>query len=928
MGVVYQALDTRLNRPVAVKVVREARLLDPDATARFRSEALAAASLDHPYICKVYELIESPNSALLVMEFVEGETLAALLGRGRPPLALTLRIVTEIAEGLANAHAVGLVHRDIKPSNVMLTRHGHVKLLDFGLARPEIAGGVDSITRPSAHHGDDHAGTPRYMSPEQAEGESVTARADIFSLGVVAFECLTGELPFTGATEYTYLHSVVHDAPKSLEVLAPETPGDLVRLVGRCLSKAPGKRTESAAAVAQQLRQIAEASAAPAEHLTQAATLRRSRNRWAVASLVATASIALAVIFWRPSSTGDAEFRQQALVTWPSEESGSVISPDGQWVSFLSDRDGEKTLFAQPSDGSGDAKAVTRPAGEIVSHIWSSDGSKFACAMRRRAGFFLEVIPAPKGGTPDRSLAIGPLDSLALLRWIGNSVYFQTDVRNRTILRRADLVQGTIAEVSDLWKFAQAPLQSGVLRGFDVDWSGRRVVFVSRTDDRTDLWTVNVDGSSPRRLTYDTHIERLPMWTGPDTVLFQSVRGGQVDLWESSVSAGWTRQRTTDWTQEEPESASNDGAVMTFQQVSDNADLWLAERARSAVQLTAEATTDFSPSVSVDGGTLVFQRSQPSPTGRFVETNTWLMKATLDRGRVVVDPLPIETGASVPLVSPDGSRVAFLHESQPGPRLLKTLKIRHLQTGSVVTVSTKCTLPVIGRLQWGSWPMQWTPDGRALVFVEQSDGRLMVKQHLVDSGKDNVRLADVTDDETNSRIRGVFPTADGRFVDYLHWSGGTRYAVRRVERESRQDSELAKIDGAAGFSFQSVTVAGRSAQGSLILLRRLPSTGTLSTVEVLEVREDGRIRSIRVVTNVVERMGHVDVARPLLYLVCASRLVKNVFSISLETGDMRQVTDNQAPNVSFSGVTSLVDGSLIFVRNLGTQDIWLLRRAR
>jgi hypothetical protein len=102
----------------------------------------------------------------------------------------------------------------------------------------------------------------------------------------------------------------------------------------------------------------------------------------------------------------------------------------------------------------------------------------------------------------------------------------------------------------------------------------------------------------------------------------------------------------------------------------------------------------------------------------------------------------------------------------------------------------------------------------------------------------------------------------------------------------------------------------------------------LSTVEVLEVREDGRIRSIRVVTNVVERMGHVDVARPLLYLVCASRLVKNVFSISLETGDMRQVTDNQAPNVSFSGVTSLVDGSLIFVRNLGTQDIWLLRRAR
>jgi dipeptidyl aminopeptidase/acylaminoacyl peptidase len=347
---------------------------------------------------------------------------------------------------------------------------------------------------------------------------------------------------------------------------------------------------------------------------------------------------------------------------------------------------------------------------------------------------------------------------------------------------------------------------------------------------------------------------------------------------------------------------------MTFQQVSDNADLWLAEGARPAVQLTAEATTDFAPSISVDGRTLVFQRSQPSATGRFVETNTWLMKATLDRGRVAVDPRPIEADASVPLVSPDGSRVAFLHESQPGPRLLKTLKIKHLQTGVVVTVSTRCTLPVVGQLQWGSWPMQWTPDGRALVFVEQSDGRLMLKQHVVDSGTDNVRLADVSDDETNSRIRGVFPTADARFVDYLHWSGGSRYAVRRVERESRKDSELARVDGVADFPLQSVTIAGRTAHGALILLRRLPSTGSFNTVEVLAVSDDGRIRSIRVVPDVVERIGHVDVARPLLYLVCANRLVKNVCSVSLETGDMRQVTDNQAPNVSFSGVTSLADG--------------------
>jgi Tol biopolymer transport system component len=339
--------------------------------------------------------------------------------------------------------------------------------------------------------------------------------------------------------------------------------------------------------------------------------------------------------------------------------------------------------------------------------------------MQLPEGMFLVVIAAPGGGRSEQRIGLSSVDSAALLRWVGNSVYFHTNDRNAVVLRRADLTRQTISEVSKLWKFDERLLKSPLYRAFDIDPGGTRVVFAARTGDQVDLWTAAVDGTNLRRLTNDEHFERLPMWTGPETVLYQSARGGQVDLWESSITQGWTRQRTTDLTQEEPESASVDGTVMTFQRVSDNGDLWLADPARPATQLTAEVTTDFSPTVSTDGRTLVFQRSKPESSGGFIEPSTWLMKATLDSGQLAVSSVPLETDGSAPLISPDGRRVAFLQDLQPPAPGSKTLKVRHLETGDVTTVSQRSTLPVLGRLHWGSLPMQWTPNGRSLLFVEQ-----------------------------------------------------------------------------------------------------------------------------------------------------------------------------------------------------------------
>jgi tetratricopeptide (TPR) repeat protein len=311
MGEVWRARDARLDREVAIKILPRSRGDDTVQKQRFLREARAASALIHPNIITVHEINAVEDVDFIVMEYVRGETLTMLLAQGRLPLARALDYAIQISEALKTAHEAGVVHRDLKPGNIMIGASGLVKVLDFGIAKrmsPEAAD-PDTTAAPSLTLAGTAIGTPAYMSPEQAVGDPVDARSDLFSFGVVLYQMFTGVLPFQGATSLSLMRQVVHEQQRPLRVVAPEVPERLAFVIEKCLAKEPADRFASAAIVGQELRRVAsrEATVAPDISPAEAATMapgtvavpRRRPTRALIAAGLLLTAFAAAAWFGR-----------------------------------------------------------------------------------------------------------------------------------------------------------------------------------------------------------------------------------------------------------------------------------------------------------------------------------------------------------------------------------------------------------------------------------------------------------------------------------------------------------------------------------------------------------------------------------------------------------------------------------------------------
>lgn len=276
MGVVYRAMDTQLCRPVAVKVLPSALTSDAERKQRFLQEARAAARINHPAVAQIFYADEQDGVTFIVMELVEGKTIRERIETGDMDLLGVVDVVIQAAEGLAKAHDLGIVHRDIKPANIMMTSDGHVKILDFGLAKLlDPATGIESPEGPAKPPLPTAGqttlpgvvmGTAAYMSPEQVRGIAVDGRADIFSLGVLLFEMASGRSPFQRENFMDSLHAIAFDEPPALLTIRSHLPDELQRIVSRCLRKRPEERYANARLLARDLRELrrkTEAGLAP-----------------------------------------------------------------------------------------------------------------------------------------------------------------------------------------------------------------------------------------------------------------------------------------------------------------------------------------------------------------------------------------------------------------------------------------------------------------------------------------------------------------------------------------------------------------------------------------------------------------------------------------------------------------------------------------
>jgi len=280
MAEVYRARDTRLGREVAVKVLPQHLSSSPEVRARFEREAKTVSSLNHPHICVLYDVGREGDTDYLVMELVEGETLAQRLVKGALATAEVLKLGAQIADALEKAHRAGVVHRDLKPGNVMLTKSG-AKLMDFGLARAALAAATPgamtespTLSRPLTAEGT-IVGTFQYMAPEQLEGKEADARSDIWALGCVLYEMATGQRAFEGKSQASLISAIMKDEPRSIIDLAPLSPPALERLVRQCLAKDADDRWQSAADLARE-----RVCRCRSPH--GGAAMRGSRGRWRV----------------------------------------------------------------------------------------------------------------------------------------------------------------------------------------------------------------------------------------------------------------------------------------------------------------------------------------------------------------------------------------------------------------------------------------------------------------------------------------------------------------------------------------------------------------------------------------------------------------------------------------------------------------------
>ena len=620
MGAVYKARDTQLGREVALKVLPHDKMTDPDRRRRFSQEAKAASALNHPNIVTIYEIASDEGIDFIAMELVKGRTLEALLVFGPVRINEAIKFARQMADALAAAHAAGILHRDLKPANIMVQDSGLVKVLDFGLAKLTTAGdtGETDTTRTMVlTQAGAVMGTVAYMSPEQAQGKKLDFRSDIFSLGVILYEMVTGSRAFAGDSQASVLVALLRDEPKPIGDLRAGVPPDLERLISRCLRKDPDRRVQTMADLKAALEDVEETPRATAIRPPEPARLTPPESTpIAPAPVQVTEAVPPAkrrgwlrkywwlgvLAFWlgptllrdlrapfdsrkEVSQPAEAVPKALPLTTGPGLAHESSFSPDGKQVAYSwnGEQPNNFAIYVKPLDG-GAPRRLTTGTAEEFEPAWSPDGRTIAFLRRRDAADEIVLVPAQAGEGSGEGKKIGEITHRA-----GNSVTWTKD--SRALVFPDTPASGESAAIYEqkLATGAKRRLVKPARSGGDdlgpsIARNGSHLAFVRQfTAERSEIFTAEMPDSDDsdadaEQLTSLGGIAAHPTWTsdGKQIIFSFSAAGvaGRKDLWRV-ISDGTNPQRLAGAGEGGDHPTASSGKLIYDMQDGDSGGLWL-----------------------------------------------------------------------------------------------------------------------------------------------------------------------------------------------------------------------------------------------------------------------------------------------------------------------------------------------------------------
>jgi eukaryotic-like serine/threonine-protein kinase len=717
MGEVYIAQDTQLGRKVAIKILPAQFTRDADRVARFQRESRAASALNHPNIITIHEIGQDRNLYFIVTEFVEGDTLRKKIAGGKLNLKEAIEIMLQISGALEAAHSAGIIHRDIKPENLMIRRDGYVKVLDFGLAKLT----EKRKSEPRAaneHHLSTETGlvmgTLSYMSPEQARGQEVDHRTDIFSLGVVFYEMVSGKNPFKREQWASTLKAILEEEPESLSSANAGVSYELERMMVRMLDKEKEYRYQTSADLRASLRRmqrgIDSGITASANRIssTQPTATKNDVNHWwrrAALALAVTSIFLLLTWIFFPRSDGKRWVSdwQAAQVVQVTDAQGleyfPSLSPDGKSIIYASDLRGNFDIYLQ---GTGTKKTINLTedsSDRDTEAAFSPDGTRIAFRSERNGG---GIFVMKESG-----------ESVKQLTNFGYNPAWSPDGKEIACVEDDIVIPaGRRRFPSRLWAVTVATGEARVISESDAtqpNWSpnGQRIAYISGESDKKGIWTIRPDGGDAKPARTNDSTDTGAVWSPDGKFLyFTSQRSGVPSLWRIAID------EASGETSGEPElvptpaantyqiAFSRDGRHIAFSEdhTTRNTYRWSCDLLAGRIseppeQVTHSTGTLFSPAISPNGEKLVFEKR-------------WKM-FILKIGSLIPYQLIDAAGNSEkrPRWSPDGNRIAF-EASFSGTSQVYLIN----PDGSGQQQITNAPAPGV------VFPL-WSPDGKRLAYT-------------------------------------------------------------------------------------------------------------------------------------------------------------------------------------------------------------------